>query len=74
MGALMVAYSFKQRFVAPIQVGLRCYMRRFRHHSCPNRKRRPSGFHDWQAFREFWREEHPGIDDFVGVIIFWEPL
>lgn len=31
------------------------------------------GFEDWERLREFWREEHPGIDDFVGVIIFWEP-
>lgn len=143
----MVAYSFKPRFVAPIQVGLHCYMpptptsfvpepktqtiraHRGRHAregeeiqlycgmrtkqcfligrarcvetqgiSIAFRRRRNSdwlrcarfgkidrpssldkfarsdGFHDWQALREFWREEHPGIDDFAGVIIFWEPL
>lgn len=32
------------------------------------------GFFDWQALREFWRNNHPGVDDFAGVIIFWEPL
>jgi hypothetical protein len=32
------------------------------------------GFHDWQALREFWRVEHPGIEDFAGVLILWEPL
>jgi hypothetical protein len=31
------------------------------------------GFHDWSSLREFWRAEHPGIDDFDGIIIFWKP-
>lgn len=32
------------------------------------------GFQDWADLRAFWSEEHPGIEDFAGVIIFWEPL
>lgn len=35
---------------------------------------RSDGFADWAEMRAFWREEHPGVDDFEGVIIFWEPL
>jgi hypothetical protein len=32
------------------------------------------GFADWQSFREFWAENHPGVLDFGGVMILWEPL
>ncbi|WP_042694336.1 hypothetical protein, partial [Azospirillum sp. B506] len=31
------------------------------------------GFEDWADLREFWAREHPGITDFVGVLIRWEP-
>jgi hypothetical protein len=140
--ALMVAYSFKRCFVAPIQVGLgqidgtkhqpkrQTIRARRGRHAWPGeevqlyhgmrtkhcfligrarcvdvqgisihfRKRRRSdwlrcaqhgkldrphsldlfarldGFHDWQDLRTFWRAEHPGIDDFEGVLILWEPL
>lgn len=30
------------------------------------------GFKDWAALRRFWREHHPGVDQFDGEIIFWE--
>lgn len=32
------------------------------------------GFASWEHLRDFWREEHPGVEDFEGVIIKWEPL
>ncbi len=32
------------------------------------------GFEDWAALREFWRENHPGVTDFSGVLIRWEPV
>lgn len=35
---------------------------------------RGDGFADWAKLRQFWREEHPGVDMFDGVIIFWEAL
>lgn len=31
------------------------------------------GFHDWAALREFWAEHHPGITDFDGIMIEWQP-
>lgn len=31
------------------------------------------GFGSWTEMREFWREEHPGIDLFKGVLIKWVP-
>lgn len=35
---------------------------------------RGDGFKDWSELRKFWRQEHPGVDMFEGVIIFWKPL
>lgn len=35
---------------------------------------RDDGFRDWQELREFWAQEHPGVDDFEGVLITWGPL
>lgn len=35
---------------------------------------RSDGFEDWNAMRAFWDEEHDGIREFEGHIIFWEPL
>lgn len=35
---------------------------------------RSDGFQDWAELRQFWRDNHPGVDDFSGIIIFWEPL
>lgn len=35
---------------------------------------RKDGFADWQALREFWREHHPGVDDFNGLLVEWEPI
>lgn len=32
------------------------------------------GFNNWQDLRAFWREEHPDVDDFEGVLIRWKPL
>lgn len=32
------------------------------------------GFESWGHMREFWSREHPGIRDFSGIIIKWEPL
>lgn len=32
------------------------------------------GFSLWADMREFWRIEHDGARDFVGVLIKWEPL
>ena len=29
---------------------------------------------DFGYFRDFWRENHPGVDEFKGVLIEWEPL
>jgi hypothetical protein len=34
---------------------------------------RSDGFPAWIGLRNFWRIHHPGVDDFTGVIIFWEP-
>lgn len=34
---------------------------------------RADGFADWHDLTEFWRDEHAG-QNFVGVIIFWEPI
>ena len=31
------------------------------------------GFADWQELKAFWRIKHVGVDEFAGVIIFWEP-
>lgn len=35
---------------------------------------RADGFTDWADLRAFWADQHPGVRDFAGVIIFWEPL
>lgn len=35
---------------------------------------RSDGFVAWDSLRRFWRENHPKVDDFLGRIIFWEPL
>jgi len=32
------------------------------------------GFIDWEELRQFWREEHPGVDKFEGFLIRWEPI
>lgn len=32
---------------------------------------RRDGFRDWNELREFWRHNHPGINDFKGVLIQW---
>lgn len=32
------------------------------------------GFQDWDHLRDFWRTNHPGIADFEGTIVYWEPL
>lgn len=34
---------------------------------------RADGFQSWAELKAFWRERHPGIDEFEGVIISWEP-
>ena len=34
---------------------------------------RRDGFQDWAELREFWSVAHPGVDDFKGVMIRWEP-
>jgi len=35
---------------------------------------RDDGFVDWSDLRAFWREQHPAIDAFTGVLIRWQPL
>ncbi len=35
---------------------------------------RRDGFNAWDELRAFWAEEHPGVADFRGVLIIWEPL
>lgn len=32
------------------------------------------GFVNWDDMRKFWREEHPGVDQFAGVLIMWRPI
>jgi hypothetical protein len=32
------------------------------------------GFRSWDAMLKFWEEEHPGVTDFRGFLIEWEPL
>lgn len=32
------------------------------------------GFADWAEMRGFWRVEHPGVNNFRGVLIKWKPL
>lgn len=35
---------------------------------------RSDGFADgWKDLRAFWARHHPGVTDFTGVIIYWEP-
>ncbi len=29
------------------------------------------GFADWADLKAFWREHHPGVDEFTGVLIRW---
>lgn len=31
------------------------------------------GFRDWSDMRKFWAEEHPGVEQFTGVLLMWEP-
>lgn len=35
---------------------------------------RRDGFVDWDDMRKFWREGHPGVDHFAGVLIMWRPI
>lgn len=35
---------------------------------------RGDGFKDWADMREFWRVEHPGVDEFNGAFIKWARL
>ena len=35
---------------------------------------RRDGFDGWLSMAEFWAEEHPGVRDFRGMLIEWEPL
>lgn len=35
---------------------------------------RSDGFDDWADLRAFWAEHHPGINEFNGVMIRWEPM
>lgn len=35
---------------------------------------RADGFSDWADLVAFWRKEHPGIDQFHGQLIKWEPI
>jgi hypothetical protein len=30
------------------------------------------GFSSWAGLKAFWRRHHPGVDEFVGVLITWE--
>ncbi len=32
------------------------------------------GFADFSAMADFWRANHPGVTEFTGVLIRWEPL
>lgn len=32
------------------------------------------GFADWKALAHFWRTEHPGLDQFSGIMIRWTDL
>lgn len=32
------------------------------------------GFFHWADMEEFWAKEHPGVDEFSGVLIRWRPL
>lgn len=32
------------------------------------------GFASWAELKKFWRENHPGIDDFDGTLIMWGDL
>ncbi len=32
------------------------------------------GFASWDAMKEFWRKEHPGVEEFHGVLIMWGSL
>jgi hypothetical protein len=32
------------------------------------------GFETWDEMKAFWRDEHPGVDKFEGVLIRWDPL
>ena len=31
------------------------------------------GFASWAELKAFWRRHHPGIDEFTGRLILWEP-
>lgn len=35
---------------------------------------RLDGFHSWEELRRFWAKHHPGVTDFRGLLIEWEPL
>ncbi len=32
------------------------------------------GFATWDDLKSFWAENHPGVTDFKGVLVLWEPL
>jgi uncharacterized protein YqfB (UPF0267 family) len=32
------------------------------------------GFADWEDMRAFWRQFHPGVETFTGVLILWDPI
>lgn len=32
------------------------------------------GFIDWIELRQFWEDEHPGVDQFAGVLIRWRSI
>lgn len=35
---------------------------------------RADGFDSWAALKQFWRDNHPGVDEFTGVLITWGDL
>jgi len=35
---------------------------------------RADGFSSWSAMQAFWARHHPGVTDFEGWIIYWEPI
>jgi uncharacterized protein YqfB (UPF0267 family) len=34
---------------------------------------RRDGFTNWEEMKQFWRQEHPGVEVFHGVLILWGP-
>lgn len=35
---------------------------------------RSDGFSSWAELKQFWRDNHPGVDEFHGVMIMWGDL